>query len=114
MGLTTDTDGPDGADVSVVGAETLPVVGVPDVDDVVFGGGEEKIAVRVEDYLCERALVALQEDRALKVRGNVKEGVPLFVCGGDESLDNYYQENFGKLKFDGGKQADWRAGVALA
>jgi hypothetical protein len=37
--------------VSVVGPETLSIVGEPDVDDVVFGAGKEEIALLIEFYL---------------------------------------------------------------
>lgn len=41
-------------------------MGVPDVYNMVFRGGEEKVAIRVEDDLRQRTLVALEEDRSLQ------------------------------------------------
>ena len=50
---TVDVYCPNGAVVSAVGPETLSVVREPDIYDVVFGGGEEEIALLVEFYLRE-------------------------------------------------------------
>lgn len=46
-----DIDGPDGALVALVRAETLAIVGEPDADLLILGDGEEEIAVRVEPVL---------------------------------------------------------------
>lgn len=43
-----DVDGPDGALVSLVGAEPFAIVGIPDTDLLVLGNGEEEVAVGVE------------------------------------------------------------------
>lgn len=50
--LTVDVDGPDGTVVAVVGAESLPVVRVPGVDDMVLGAREEEVALCVVLDLC--------------------------------------------------------------
>lgn len=42
-----DVDGPDGADVAVVGAEALAVVGEPGADLLVLGDGEDDVTVEV-------------------------------------------------------------------
>jgi len=47
--------------VSVVGPETLSIVGEPDVDDVVFGAGKEEIALLIEFYLRQGPLVPCNE-----------------------------------------------------
>jgi hypothetical protein len=47
--------------------QPLPVAREPDVDDVVLGRREEKVALRVEDNLRERTLVALEDDGFLQI-----------------------------------------------
>lgn len=44
-GGRVDVDGPEGALVAVVGAEAFAVGGEPGADDLVFGAGEEDVAV---------------------------------------------------------------------
>ena len=56
--LTVDVEGPYGAFMAIVGAETLAVVGEPDVDDMVLRAGEEKVAFAIELDLCEGSFVA--------------------------------------------------------
>ena len=55
---TVDVYCPNGAVVPVVGPETLSVVREPDVDNVVFGAGEEEIALLVEFYLRKGPLMS--------------------------------------------------------
>ena len=44
-GAGVDVNGPEGALVAVVGAEAFTVGGEPGADDLVFGAGEENVAV---------------------------------------------------------------------
>lgn len=47
-GSGIDVDGPDGALVSLVGAETFAIVCIPDTDLLVLGHGEKEVAVGIE------------------------------------------------------------------
>jgi hypothetical protein len=52
-------DGPDGADVAVVGAEALAVVGEPDADLLVLCDGEDEVAIEVVSTPREKAIAPL-------------------------------------------------------
>ena len=55
---TIDIDRPDGSIVTIVGPEALAIVRKPDVNNVVFGAGEEEVSLLVELDLGQRSFVA--------------------------------------------------------
>lgn len=44
-GVRVDVDGPEGADVALVGAEALAICAVPGADGVILGDGEDEVAL---------------------------------------------------------------------
>jgi hypothetical protein len=61
---TVHVQAPDSAAVAVVGADALPILRVPERRHVVLAAGEEEVAVPVVLDHRQRALVALDHDRA--------------------------------------------------
>jgi hypothetical protein len=60
-----DVDSPHCSDMAIVRAESLSIVGIPHIHNVVLGSREQEIAVRIEDDLGQRPLVALQKNGSL-------------------------------------------------
>ena len=63
--LTVDSHSPDGTVVPIQRAQSLAVRREPDIHHWVLARREQQIAIPVEDDLCERSLVALENDRLL-------------------------------------------------
>ena len=81
--------------MAVIGAETLAVVGEPDVDDMVLGAGEEEVAFAIELDLGEGSLVAcvwrvemrkVGEEMA-DLGGELASGEDISCCSGQGGRD---------------------------
>jgi hypothetical protein len=57
--LTVDINGPNSSNVAVVSSKTLAIMRIPDVDNLVLGDREEKIAFAIVLDLCQRTSVTL-------------------------------------------------------
>jgi hypothetical protein len=60
-----DVNSPHCSDMAIVRAESFSIVGIPHIHNVVLGGREQEIAVRIEDDLGQGPLVALQKNGSL-------------------------------------------------
>ena len=65
MKLTSDIEAPHGSSVSIVRAEELTICVEPHVGRVVFGRGEDEVAVTVEANHGKRASMPLKKNRSL-------------------------------------------------
>ena len=63
--LTSDIEAPHGSSVSIVRAEELTICVEPHVGRVVFGRGEDEVAVTVEATHGKRASMPLKKNRSL-------------------------------------------------
>ena len=63
--LTSDIETPHGSSVSIVRAEELTICVEPHVGRVVFGRGEDEVAVTVEANHGQRASMPLKKNRSL-------------------------------------------------